>query len=139
MKGIDKAKDGSDEAGESFCLQVVEIRRHDDGEPVTSCVVVPDDAPKQIRRAIPPKSGNQGVAWNMLVEKLRQASTIRPPGAPPTLPEGCAALPLDFAIGAIRERLTCDPKRKTERTQQALTGLQARGLIRIESGYVWIP
>jgi hypothetical protein len=136
---IDKAKDGSDDAGESFRLQVVEIGRHDDDEPITSCVVVPDDDAKQVRRAIPPKGGNQGVAWSVLVEKLRQVSTTRPPEAPSTLPQGCAALPLDFAIEAIRERLACDPKRKTERAQQALNGLQARGLIRVDRGYVWIP
>jgi hypothetical protein len=136
---IDKAKDGSDEAGESFRLEVVAIGQHEDGDPITSCVVVPDDATKQIRRAIPPKSGNQGVAWNVLVEKLKQVSLTRPPDAPSTLPQGCAALPLTFAIEAIRERLACDPKRKTERAQQALNGLQARGLIRVDRGYVWIP
>ena len=136
---ISKSKDGSDEAGEFFRLEVVEIGRHEDNVAISSCVVVPDDGARQVRRAIPPKSGNQGLAWAVLVEKLRQVSVTRPPDAPSTLPQGCAALPLTFAIEAIRERLACDPKRKTERAQQALNGLQARGLIRVDRDYVWIP
>lgn len=135
---IDKAKDGSDEAGESFRLEVVEIGQHEDGDPISSCVVVPDDATEQIRRAIPPKSGNQAVAWNVLVERLQHGNITRPPDAPDTLPPGRPALPLDRAIEATRERLVCEPKRKTERAQQALNGLQARGLIRVDRGHVWI-
>ena len=134
---IDKAKDGTDDAGQGFRLQVVEIGRHDDGEPITSCAVVADDAPHVARRILPPKSGNQRIAWDTLEEQLRKAGNTRPNDAPQSLPEGRSAITTEAAIFSVRERLACDPKRKTERAQHALEGLHAKRLIRIESGFVW--
>ncbi len=136
---IEKAKDGSDEAAHRFDLLPVEVGRHDDGEPITSCVVVADNGPRQVRRPVAPKSGNQRVVWDALADLLKNMGEARPENAPPTLPEGKRAVSLDAAIGTIRERLTCDNKRKTERTEQALTALHARGLVRVEAGCVWIP
>ncbi len=135
---MDKSKDGKDDAGKAFRLQVVEVGNHEDGDPITSCVVVPDDSEQQFRRILPPKSGNQKIAWDALGEALRKAGDGRPNGAPDSLPIGRPAITLESAVNAIRERLACDPKRKTERAQQALTGLNARGLIRVEEGLVWV-
>ena len=50
---IDKAKDGSDGERHAFALKVVEIGKDEDGEPVTSCAVVPDDAPPSARLKLP--------------------------------------------------------------------------------------
>ena len=52
------------------------------------------------------------------------------------LPMGRPVGTLEAAVGALCERLTCDPRRKTERAQQPLTGLWARGGIRVEKGLV---
>ena len=136
---IDKAKDGTDDAGHAFHLQVVEIGRHDDGEPITSCAVVPDGASRDIRRALPPKSGNQKIVFDGIGEVLRTEGRLRPPGAPDTIPTGRPAVPVERAVSLVRERLVCDPKRRTERTQQAMTALHARGLIAVESGLLWMP
>lgn len=136
---IAKSKDGDDSKSHPFKLNVVEIGEHDDGEAITSCVVVADeDAPADFRRMIPPKSGNQKVVWDALGELLRQAGDVRPKDAPASLPSGRPAVTVDAAIAAIRDRLACDGKRKTERTQQALTGLLAKRLISIDGGYVWV-
>jgi hypothetical protein len=135
---IAKSKDDGDSAAYPFRLAVVEIGTDEHGDPMTSCAVVPDDAKGEIRRVLPPKSGNQAVAWNTLGEVLRRAGDIRPKDAPDSLPMGRPVVPLDDAIAAIRDRLACEPKRKQERAQQALTGLQAKGLIRVEGGYVWV-
>ncbi|MDP2822727.1 MAG: AAA family ATPase [Sulfuritalea sp.] len=136
---IAKSKDGDDSKAYPFKLKVVEIGEHDDGEAITSCVVVADeDAPADFRRMIPPKSGNQKVVWDALGELLRQAGDVRPKDAPASLPSGRPAVTVDAAIESIRDRLACDAKRKTERTQQALTGLQAKRLITIDGGYVWV-
>ncbi len=42
---VAKAKDGKDGEEHAFRLEVVEIGTDEDGDPVTSCVVVPDDMP----------------------------------------------------------------------------------------------
>ena len=134
---IAKAKDGDDGAAHPFKLERVEIGEHDDGEPITSCVVVAGEHKAEFRRVLPPKSGNMRVIWDALGELLRQAGDVRPIDAPDRLPLGRPAVTLDAAIEGTRERLACDAKRRTERAQQALTGLQAKGLILIDGGYVW--
>lgn len=137
---IDKSKDGTDDAGQAFRLQSVEIGRHDDGEPITSCVVAAEDGERQwTRRTLPPKSGTQKVVLDALGEVLRCEGNPSPPDAPASLPRGRPALPVEHAIAQIRGHLACDPKRRTERTQQAMTALQARGLIAIDGGLVWMP
>lgn len=136
---VDKAKDGSDSEAHPFRLVVVEVGTHDDGEAITSCAVEPvDNHTRQFRRVLPPKSGNQRVIWDALGVLLRRAGDTRPADAPESLPTNRPAVKLDAATEQLRERLACDPKRKTERTQEALTGLHAKGLIVIDGGYVWV-
>jgi putative DNA primase/helicase len=134
---IAKSKDDGDSAAYPFRLQVVEIGTDEHGDLVTSCAVAPDERKAEFRRVLPPKSGNMRVVWDALGELLRLAGDGRPNDAPERLPLGRPAVTLDSAIEGTRERLACDPKRRTERVQQALTGLQAKGLILIDGGYVW--
>jgi putative DNA primase/helicase len=135
---IAKSKDDGDSATYPFRLVVVEIGMDEHGDPITSCAVMPDDAKGEIRRVLPPKSGNQRIAWDVLGEVLRKAGDVRPKDAPVSLPTGRPVVTLDDALAAIRDRLACDAKRKQERAQQALTGLQAKGLVRVEGSYVWV-
>lgn len=118
---------------------MVQTGTDEHGDPVASCAVVLENREgTSFRRVLPPKSGNQRVAWEALGEMLRAMGDTRPKDAPERLPHGRPAIALQSAIETLRDRLACDPKRKTERAQQALTGLQARGLIVIEGGYVWV-
>lgn len=135
---VEKAKDGRDGERRAFKLRVVEIDMDDDGEPLTSCAVVPDDEQAKIRRPLPPKSGNQRIAWDALGEVLRKAGDARPDGAPDSLPKGRPALAMEATIASVADRLACEPKRKRERAQQALEALHAKRLIRIEAGFVWV-
>ena len=135
---IAKSKDDGDSAAYPFRLEVVEVGSDEHGDAITSCAVVPEEQKTAFRRVLPPKSGNQAVVWNALGEILRRAGEARPKDAPDRLPFGKAAVTLERAIAGLRERLAVDPKRRTERAQQALTGLQAKGLIAIDGGYVWI-
>src|SRR5262249_55224898 len=80
---VDKAKDGADEAAHAFRLQVIEIGCDDQGDPTTSCAVAPDDSGLDLRRILPPKSGNQRVVFDGLCEILRKEGVTVPPGAPP--------------------------------------------------------
>jgi hypothetical protein len=133
-----KVKDGDDGAAHAFRLVTVDLGDDADGEAVTSCAVTADASDGELCRVLPPKSGNQRVVWDALGELLRKAGPMRPKGAPDSLPPGRPAVALDAAVDALRERLAVDPKRKTERAQQALTGLQAKGLISIDGGFVWV-
>lgn len=135
---VHKAKDGEDGEVHPFRLDVVEIGTDEYGDPITSCVVVPDDRKTEFRKVLPPKSGNMRVVWDALGDILRLAGDGRPKDAPDRLPHGRPTVTLNCAIEGTRERLACDSKRKTERAQQALTGLHAKGLIVIDGGYVWV-
>ena len=135
---IAKNKDGSDGDAHPFGLKVVTLGKHEDGEAITSCVVTREISAQPARRIQPPKSGNQRIVWDALGEVLRKAGDARPDAAPESLPKGRPALAIDAAIASVMERLACDPKRKKERAQQALEGLHAKGLIRIEAGFVWV-
>ncbi len=134
---IDKSKDGADGIAHEFALWPVEIGNHLDGEPITSCVVTRNDTPSEVKRAMPPKGGNQRVAWDAITELLKSASKERPTDAPDSLPQGKPAVPLEDALDAIRRHLTCEQKRRTERATAALTGLQARRLVMVDSEFVW--
>ncbi|MBK7423577.1 MAG: AAA family ATPase [Propionivibrio sp.] len=130
-----KSKDGEDGEAHPFRLEVVEIGTDEDGEPITSCVVVPEESTGDaVHRALPPKSGNQRVIWDALGSVLKASSSYCQGGAAPTRP----CVRLEDAIEKIRTRLVCDPKRQTERTRAAITGLVNRGLIEHQEGWLWI-
>jgi putative DNA primase/helicase len=135
---IAKSKDDGDSAAFPFRLEVVEIGTDEHGDPLTSCAVLPDDRKSEFRRVLPPKSGSMRVAWDALGELLRDAGDHRPKDAPERLPFGRPTVKVEIAVEKVRDRLTCDAKRKTERAQQALTGLHTKGLVLIDGGYVWI-
>jgi hypothetical protein len=73
---IAKSKDGEDGEAHPFRLDVVQIGEDEDGEPVTSCVVVPeksvDDA---MRRVKLPSGGNQRIVWDGLQEMFKAAGS----------------------------------------------------------------
>ncbi len=137
---IAKSKDGDDSKAYPFKLAVVEIGEHDDGEPITSCVVVADETPTEMRRPRIPQSGNQRIAWDALGELLRQAGDGRPKDAPDSLPVGKPSVTVESAAATIENRLVdIEPKRRKERAKKALTDLHAKHVIRIDGGLVWIP
>lgn len=133
-----KSKDGEDGEAHPFRLDVVEVGTDDEGEPITSCVVVPEESTGEaVRRVLPPKSGNQRVIWDALGELFRAAGSYAPEGAPKELPPGRPCIRLVDAITGTRTRLVCDTKRQTERTQAAITGLINRGLLEHREGWIW--
>jgi RecA/RadA recombinase len=133
-----KSKDGEDGEAHPFRLDVVEVGTDDEGEPITSCVVVPEESTGDaVRRVLPPKSGNQRIIWDALGGLFRAAGCFAPEGAPKELPAGRPCVSLDAAIDGTRSRLVCDAKRQTERTQAAITGLINRGLLELREGWLW--
>lgn len=131
------AKSKDDETGSlhGFRLEVVAVGTDDEGEEITSCVAVPDVLMDgALRRILPPKSGNQKIIWEALGHVLKQSTCFGKASAP----TGRPCVTLDDAIQKTRDRLVCDPKRQTERTQAAITGLVARGLLEHREGWLWI-
>jgi hypothetical protein len=146
---IAKSKDGQDGQAHPFRLDVVSLGIDDEGQAIspdtilaldelTSCVVHPlEEIEGSIKKALPPKSGNQRAVWDALGEIFRKAGDLRPEGAPDTLPQGRPCVTLEAAIDKTRTHLVCDPKRQTERAQAAIRGLVERGLLQYEGGFLW--
>lgn len=133
-----KSKDGVDGKSHPFTLQVVELGKDDEGEPLTSCVVRPEEpADDAVRRALPPKGGNQKIVLDVVSELLQAVDPSTLADAPDALPFGKPGLRLEEAIEKTRTRLTCEPKRQTERTRKAITGLINRGLLVLRDGWIW--
>lgn len=131
---LHKSKDGDDSIAHPFRLEVVEVGKDEDGEPLTSCVVLAEEATGEaLRRALPPKSGNQKIIWDALGEELRKSSSFAEAGAPPGRP----CIRLEDAIEKTRGLLICEAKRQTERARDALKGLIARGLLQHREGWLW--
>lgn len=131
------AKSKDDETGEAhqFNLEVVNIGLDDEGDEVTSCVAIPNySMDRELRRALPPKSGNQKIIW----EALQDAFKKSPKTGQANAPEGRPCLRLDDAIDKTRDRLLCETKRQTERTRSAISGLVERGLLVHGEGWLWI-
>jgi hypothetical protein len=104
------------------------------GEPLNSLVLVPSESTAEgIQKARIPGGGNMRIAWDRLGELLRQSNQFGKASAPPSRP----CIELEAATADIAERLTCDQKRRRERTQTAITGLVARGLMIHEGGWLW--
>lgn len=133
---VAKAKDAPDGDAHPFRLDVVELDIDEAGEPVTSCVVVPEErAADLVRRVKLPQGGNQKLVFDAVRDLLRAASRFGMAGAPPGRP----CVELDDAIAVARERLACAPDRKTERTRQAITGLVSSGAVALREGWLWLP
>lgn len=132
---IAKSKDGDDGAAHAFRLEAVEVGIDEDGEPITSCVVAPDEgAADAVRRVQIPRGGNQRIAYDCIGQLLRDARHFGQEGAPPSRP----CITLESAIAGIRERLTCAKDQRTRSAQTAITGLLNAGCIELKGGWLWL-
>jgi hypothetical protein len=132
---VAKSKDGSDEQGCPFRLEVVVLGTDEEGDEITSCAISQEsDHAEGFRRALPPKSGNQRIVWDALQDVLKKSAHYGKAGAAPTRP----CVTLEDAIEQTRRRLVCDSKRQTERSQSAISGLVARGLLEFQEGWLWV-
>jgi putative DNA primase/helicase len=130
-----KQKEEKDGESHPFQLRRVTLGEDEDGEPITSCVLesrVPLDADPP--RPKLPKGGNQKIVYDALGPLFRESKAWGRGGAPTHRP----CLTLDEAIAGTRDRLTVEPKRRTERAQQAITGLVATGVLGANEGWLWL-
>lgn len=97
---VAKSKDGQDGDAHPFKLQTEMLGTDDHGEPVTSCVVVPDTTAKDVQRVKLPQGGNQRLALEALRPMFKGGERGKP-GAPPQA--GC--IELEAAISAVAPKL----------------------------------
>lgn len=129
---VSKSKDDETGAAHAFRLDIVSIGLDDEGEGVTSCVVVRDETRDVFKRVVLPRGGNQLLAMNALAEPLRNSKHFGKAGALPGRP----CLELDEAVRIVADCLTVEPKRRNERAREALTRLIGRGVYSLQDGWL---
>jgi len=129
---IDKAKDGADGATHSFELKQVELGADADGEPVTSCVVMPDDSLVGSQRVKLPNCGNPKIALDAL-RPLFNDGELGKDGAPTDRP----SIDRQAAVDVVANHLVVKPKRKRERAKQVITGLVTKGVLGQNDWRLW--
>jgi hypothetical protein len=131
---VAKVKDGADGAEHPFRLEVVEVGMDEDGEKITSCVIVPDDSAEAIKQAKRPTlRSNQKIANEALGEALRKSPNIGKEGAP----AGRPCIQYTDAVAIVAERIPADAKHKTSRARTAITGLVERGYLAMKGDWLW--
>lgn len=131
---VAKSKDDEDGHAYRFRLEVQVLGVDDEGDEITSCIVVPDTSVEAIKKQLKLPSGdNQKIAMDALATPLRNSSEFGKGGAPPGRP----CIRQEDAVKLVTERLLCDHKRKRERAEKALTGLVARGIYGASDGWLW--
>lgn len=135
---VAKSKDGQDGDAHPFRLQIEALGVDSYGDPVTSCVVVPDHAARDVRAVKLPQGGNQKVVLEVVRGLLQKAGPFNTAGAPDTCPPGRPAIELELSLERIAERLTVAPDRKAERAREAVTGLVSRGVLGCDKGWIWL-
>lgn len=130
---IAKSKDDEDGERTAFQLHVVELGDDEHGDPVTSCIVEPDQSMAEVKRVKLPQGGNQKLVLEAM-RPLFKAGTTGKPGAPPMRP----CIELEAAVAAGAASLTCPTDKRTSRTREAITGLVARGVLGCSEGWLWL-
>jgi hypothetical protein len=131
-----KAKDGLDGGDHPFGLSVVELFTDSDGDPITSCVVVPrEHAADSLRRVKLPTGGNQRIVYDVARELIGKTSDFGHAEAPATSP----CIRVEDLVSSCYGRLAVESRRVPERVRDAITGLVNKGCLMLREGWLWLP
>lgn len=132
----DKVKDGKDGDGHPFVLHVHELGEDEDGDPVTSCAIRPDDASASEHRPPPPPKGrNQRIALDALKPLFKASTTQGRAGAPPL--RHC--IELEAGITAVASAMTdSESKRPRVRARESIESLIAGRHLCHRDGWLWL-
>jgi len=126
-----KSKDGEDGKAHAFKLKVIDLLPDSDGDPVSSCIIVPgSNLPTKKTKA--PQGGNQKLVIDAIRPMFAAGQTCVP-GAP--LAARCIDLEIAITAGALK--LTCDKTKRRDRSRTAMTGMVTRGLLGLHGGWLW--
>lgn len=131
---VAKSKDDVTGDAHPFKLDIVPAGTDDEGEEITSCVIVPDDSAEAIKQAKRPSlRSNQKIANEALGEALRKSPHNGKEGAP----VGRPCIQYTDAVAIVAERIPADAKHKTSRAKIAITGLVERGFLAMKGDWLW--
>jgi len=131
---VAKSKDDVTGDAHPFKLEVVELGTDDEGDEITSCVIVPNDSAEAIKQAKRPMlRSNQKIANEALGEALRKSPHTGKEGAP----AGRPCIQYADAVAIVAERIPADAKHKTSRAKVAITGLVERGFLAMKGDWLW--
>ena len=130
---IAKSKDGEDGASHPFKLEVVPLGHDDEGDEITSCVIVPDGSTQAIQKKMKTLGSNQGIANKALVELLLKSVDIDKDGAPPEGP----CIKYDVALAIVTPLMPVEAKHQKERAKEAITGLVGKGVMGMKGDWLW--
>ena len=124
---VSKSKDGEDGASHTFKLEAVTLGIDDDGDPITSCVVVENPSEQATGKKKPVLGKNQTIALNAL--KLSLSNDIDPGnnGSPQEEP----SLTYQQAIEIVAPMMPGEAKHKTQRAKEALNGLEKNNVLAV--------
>jgi hypothetical protein len=91
------------------------------GDEITSCVVEPDHADRDVRAVKVPQGMNQKLVLDALRPLFQACFQVD-------------GLDLEVAVTAGAARLTCLSEKRTTRSREAITGLVAKGILDLIDG-----
>lgn len=133
---VTKQKDGAEGETIGFDLEVVEVGTDDDGEPITTCVVVPIDgeAPKARRRE---PRGTSGIVLRALIRAIDDAGEPAPASA--HIPSGVRVVSPETWRGYAYQMMTDKEQEARKKAfQRASTALVNEGHVAIWNAHVWL-
>jgi hypothetical protein len=133
-----KVKDGEDGKRVAFQLNVIDLGKDADGDPITSCAVGPDTG--ALFRQPPPTGKNQKPALAAIRSALSTSSTLGMAGAGPQVQCLLFEDAVDAAVGAM---VGMAVKRRKQRAREAVQGLVEsahlrRGLDNDGEEWLWL-
>jgi putative DNA primase/helicase len=130
---IAKSKDDEDGDRNAFALRVIDLGANEDGEPVTSCVVVPDEYPLVVARPMP-RGKTQGLVYAVMRTLLSESKHLGKAGAPANHP----CVEIETVLPLVAERLLCRPDQREYQVRRALTAMTGEGKIyEARGGWMW--
>jgi len=129
-----KSKDGEDGASHAFELKVVRLGTDNDGDAITSCVIVANQSAQAITKKTPTLGSNQTIALKALEEPFRSAIDFDKDGAPPGRP----CLRFDDAVAIVAPLMPVEAKHKKERAKDALAGLVKKDMVGMKGDWLWV-
>lgn len=131
---VAKSKDDVTGDAHPFRLEIVPVGTDDEGDEITSCVIVPDESAEAIKQAKRPTlRSNQKIANEALGNALRNSQHFGKEGAP----AGRPCIQYADAVAIVAERIPADARHKTSRAKAAITGLVERGYLALKGDWLW--
>ncbi|OWW19201.1 hypothetical protein AYR66_06500 [Noviherbaspirillum denitrificans] len=130
---IAKSKDDETGCVRGFKLHALVIGVDEDGEDITSCVVLPEDVSEEVKRTAMPRGENQKIAVEVIDGLLRESQVYGQGGAP----AGQQCVRLDDAIKAVTERVDADAKHRKQRAKESITSVVEKGIYGCKDGWLW--